>query len=137
MMTGTSGTRDTDFLNAAFGWDLTSEYCSTTYRNVENTAGTPWEDEDGVTLGCPSATQTVNCRSVECTPMWGNKSRAAVVVFPHGEGRVIYLGFDYYNTGYSVDGYHINCSQRFNPWVTSALRGSLLYARCVSSAPED
>jgi len=131
VMTGTYGNRDTDFLNAAFGWDLTSEYCTYTSRNVENTAGTPWEDED-VVLGCPSATQTVNCRSVPCTPMWGTTDNAAVVVLPHGKGRVIYLGFDYYNTGYRVDGYHTDCSARNDPWVT----GSLLYAKSVSSAPE-
>jgi hypothetical protein len=29
--------------------------------------------------------------------MWGTKDSAAVVVLPHGTGRVIYLGFDYYN----------------------------------------
>ena len=136
VMTGTYGNKDTDFLNAAFGWDLTPEYCSSSYKNETNTAGTPWADED-VVLGCPSATQTINCRSVTCTPMWGTKDQAAVVVLPYGTGRVIYLGFDFYNTGYRVDDYHIDCGQRSDPWITSALRGSLLYAKSVSRAPEE
>ena len=136
VMTGTYGNKDTDFLNAAFGWDLTPESCTTTNRNEANTAGTPWATED-VTLGCPSATQTIHCRSVSCTPMWGTEDRAAVVVLPYGSGRVIYLGFDFYNTGYLVDGYHIDCGQRLDPWITSALRGSLLYAKSVSSAPAE
>ncbi len=97
---------------------------------------TPWEG-GAATLGCPSATQHISCGSVSCTTMWGTETSSAVAVLPHGSGRVIYLGFDYYNTGYQVDGWHVDCGSRTDPWVTSALRNSLLYARSVSSSPDD
>jgi hypothetical protein len=96
VMTGTYGTKDINFLNDAFGWDLKDNSCSTAYKDTTNTAGTPWESGSD-TLACPSATQHIKCESVACSPMWGTKDSAAVVVLPHGTGRVIYLGFDYYN----------------------------------------
>ena len=135
VMTGTYGNKDTSFLNAAFGWSLTDVWCSSVYRNAENTAGTPWESYKNQ-LGCPSATQHINCNGTPCLPMFGTESKAALVVLPFGTGRVIYLGFDFYNTGYRVDGYHVDCTKRFDPWITVGLRGSLLYAKSVSSAPE-
>jgi hypothetical protein len=134
VMTGTNGLNDVNFLNAAFGWDLSNVACIAAYINAENAAGTPWEGSTAE-LGCPSATEHISCNSVACKPIWGTETSAAVVVLPHGSGRVIYLGFDYYGTGYQVDGWHIDCANREDPWVTSALRNSLLYARSVSSAP--
>ena len=136
VMTGTYGTNDVTFLNGIFGWDLSAVGCATSNINTINTAGTPWEG-GAATLGCPSATQHISCGSVPCTTMWGTETSSAVAVLPHGSGRVIYLGFDYYNTGYQVDGWHIDCGSRTDPWVTSALRNSLLYARSVSSSPDD
>ena len=60
-----------------------------------------------------------------------------MAVLPHGTGRVIYLGFVFYNTGYQVDGWHVDCGSRTDPWVTSALRNSLLYAKSVPNAPTE
>jgi len=136
VMTGTYGTNDVNFLNDAFGWDLSDSPCVEVPISGVNTVGTPWEGTSP-TLACPSATQHVSCNSVPCTPIWGTETSAAVVVLPYGTGRVIYLGFDFYDAGYEVNGWHVNCASRENPWVTSALRGSLLYAKAISPAPAD
>jgi len=136
VMTGTYGSNDVNFLNAIFGWNLSDAGCTTAQIHTDNTVGTPWEG-GAATLGCPSATQHIRCNSVACNPMWGTKSSAAVVVLPHGSGRVIYLGFDYYNTGYRVNGWHKDCAAREDPWVTSALRNSLLYAKSVSGSTDE
>ena len=126
LMTGTTGTRDVDFLNDAFGWNLSSVRCSTSSINVANTVGTKFAGGSS-TLGCPSATDHINCSGVSsCTAMWGTETDAAVAVFRHGLGTVVYLGFDYFNTGYAVGG-HSDCGQRLDAWVTSALRSGLLY----------
>ena len=136
VMTGTYGTNDVNFLNDAFGWDLSDSPCVEVPISGVNTVGTPWEGTSP-TLACPSATQHVSCNSVPCTPIWGTETSAAVVVLPYGTGRVIYLGFDFYDAGYEVNGWHVNCASREDPWVTSALRGSLLYAKTLSPAPAD
>ena len=126
LMTGTGGTSDVNFLNDAFGWNLSSVSCSTSSINVANTVGTKFAG-GSPTLGCPSATDHINCSGVSsCTAMWGTETDAAVAVFRHGLGTVVYLGFDYYATGYAVEG-HVDCYQRLNAWVTSALRSGLLY----------
>eukprot|EP00984_Skeletonema_dohrnii_P022249 scaffold11370_cov197-Skeletonema_dohrnii-CCMP3373.AAC.1 len=130
LMTGTpygSG-GDVIFLNEAFEWNLSSVGCSSSTNvniNAANTAGTPWEGGP-TTLGCPSGTNRINCNSEECYPMWGDETSAIVAVLPHGSGQVVYLGFDFYNTGYEVDGFHRNCGNRESPWVTSVLRSGLL-----------
>ena len=126
LMTGTYGTSDVNFLNDAFGWNLSSRGCSTSSINAANTAGTKFAG-GSPTLGCPSATDHINCSGVSsCKAMWGTETDAAVAVFRHGLGTVVYLGFDYYNTGYAVGG-HVDCGARNDPWVTSALRNGLLY----------
>ena len=100
LMTGTSGSSDEAFLNAAFGWNLSSVGCSTSSINAANTVGTKFAG-GSPTLGCPSATDHINCSGViSCTAMWGTETDAAVAVFRYGLGTVVYLGFDYYNTGY-------------------------------------
>ena len=81
---------------------------------------------------CPSATNHINCGTVSCTPIYGNENSAAVALFQHGKGKIIYLGFDYYNTGYAVDGFHVDCGNRYDNWVTQALRNSLMYAESIS-----
>ena len=126
LMTGTAGTRDVEFLNDTFGWNLSSVYCSASSINVANTAGTKFSD--GLpTLNCPSATDHIDCSGVSsCTAMYGTETDAAVAVIRHGLGTVVYLGFDYYNTGYAVGG-HVDCGARLDAWVTSALRNGLLY----------
>ena len=128
LMTGTGGSNDVNFLNEAFegaGWDLGSVSCTPTNINTVNTAGTPWEGGPSE-LQCDNQTDHISCGTVECFPMWGDETSAAVVVLPHGSGQVVYLGFDYFNTGYEVVGFHVDCGKRFSPWVTSVLRSGLL-----------
>jgi len=129
LMTGSSRGTDVNFLNDAFEWDLGNAICSSTNINTVNTAGTPWEGGP-TTLECDSLTEHISCGTVECVPMWGDESSAAVVVLPHGSGQVVYLGFDYYDTGYEVDGFHVDCDNRETPWVTVLRIGILLSAGC-------
>eukprot|EP00984_Skeletonema_dohrnii_P036644 scaffold37855_cov261-Skeletonema_dohrnii-CCMP3373.AAC.1 len=126
--TGTGGGTDVNFLNDAFEWDLGYAFCSSANINAANTAGTPWESGSSE-LQCDDQTDHISCNSEECYPMWGDETSAAVVVLPHGSGQVVYLGFDYYDTGYEVDGFHVDCANRESPWVTSVLRGGLLGIR--------
>jgi len=43
VMTGTYGTNDDNFLNDAFGWDLSDSPCVEVPISDMNTVGTPWE----------------------------------------------------------------------------------------------
>ena len=127
LVTGAHG-GGTSFLNDIFGWDLTSAYCFTSgAKNVANSADTVFDDGPD-TISCPVSTRTINCNSnnVDCTVMYGDESAALVTVIDHGDGHVIVLGFDYYGSGYKVDGFHKNCWFRHDDWVTSILRSSLL-----------
>ena len=119
LMTGTSGSKDADFLNDIFGWDVSSVTCSSVSLNTANAAGTVFAMADPV-VNCPSATDHLDCGSQDCLPIYGTKSSNAVSVFTHGRGKVVYVGYDYWNTGFGVviaGGTHKNCAARTDPFV--------------------
>jgi len=99
LMTGTAGTKDADFLNSVFGWDTTSVGCRTgTTKNVATTAGTAFANGPPSTQ-CPSATDHLNCGSVPCVPYYGTTTSNSVSMLSHGEGKVIFIGWDYFSSG--------------------------------------
>merc|ERR1719409_2351104 len=111
LVTGTGGSADANFLNDIFGWDVSSTSCSTASLNTANAEGTPFA-LGSATVTCPSATDHLNCGTQECTPIYGTRTSNAVSILPYGEGKVVYVGFDYYNTGYAEiikGGIHLDC----------------------------
>eukprot|EP00964_Phaeocystis_antarctica_P156566 scaffold126292_cov63-Phaeocystis_antarctica.AAC.1 len=101
-MTGTYGSKDADFLNAAFGWDTSSTHCSgsTAAKNAEGAKGTPFELDGSSSISTTmSATDCLNCGTASCTPLYGTADNAMVVEFEVGRGKVIYVGWDYWNAG--------------------------------------
>jgi hypothetical protein len=113
LMTGTAGTKDADFLNSVFGWDTTSVSCVTgTTKNVATTAGTAFANGPASTQ-CPSATDHLNCGSVPCIPYYGTTTSNSVSILSHGEGKVIFIGWDYFNAGMATSKHSSAC-----PWRT-------------------
>ena len=119
------------FLNAVFGWNLPRQprdggaRFGRSYMNESNTAGTAW---DGYTSSLyQPPTLHLNCTSVPgCKAMWGVNTNTPVATIPYGDGQVIFLGYDFWLTGYEVDGYHVDCIRREDAWVTSVFKGALL-----------
>ena len=100
VMTGTYDTYDNAMLNLAFGWDLGRTTGSSWVKQTANTAGTPFASVNAASLGAPSATDGISAGTVaNFTPMWGSSSNATVAVIEYGSGYVIFLGFDFYDTG--------------------------------------
>ena len=134
LMTGTAGGSDAEFLNAVFGWDVSSVMCSEASLNTENAEGTPFE-WGSATLDCPSATDHLNCGSQQCTPIYGTRESNVVSILPYGEGKVVYVGFDYFNTGYAEyiaqgsGGMHQDCANNVDPYVTDVLPFSVRPSR--------
>ena len=134
ILTGTYGTKDVNWLNSVFSWDVTSVGCSSIGLNEENAAGTVFETS-APTVDCPSATDHINCGSTPCIPIYGTATKTAVAIFAHGAGSVIYIGFDYYNTGFAVDvgaGVHRNCARRTDAFVSTVLPLALTAAQARS-----
>lgn len=139
VMTGTSGDDDVVFLNEIYSWDLTNTAGSTASEITANTAGTPFGDDtyvsDNLQLSPHSATDSIGGGTVsDFTAMWttdGNADgNAAVAVIQYGSGYVIYLGWDFYNSGPS-------CPKGSDPWVTEIVPAALAYATALSSAGLD
>jgi hypothetical protein len=128
VMTGTAGGKDTQFLNDAFGYSTKSVRCHTAKKN-DNAIGTSFDGAP--TLGCPSATDHINCAADGCTPMYGTAESAAIATFSYGAGTVVYLGYDFFNTGFAVDwgeGMFHNCRSNNNDWVKTQLKSGFFYA---------
>jgi len=133
MMTGTAGNDDADFLNLIFGWDLADNPKGGSYHRVdENAAITSFNKVDTEYLSSPSNTGAINKGTVEnFTTIYGTDTQAAVAVIQYGKGYVIYLGFDYFDSGYSTElagKTHANGSQNLNPWVTEMIPLGLEYS---------
>ncbi len=126
VMTGTNGDNDTNFLNKIFSWNLSTASGSSWTKNTANTAGTPFEDVTASSLPALSATDAINRGSVpDFKAMWGTDANATVAVIKYGAGYVIFMGFDFYNTGPS-------CPQFSSDWVQQIIPAALLYATTLA-----
>ncbi|MFB9847118.1 DUF4347 domain-containing protein, partial [Oceanisphaera arctica] len=144
MMTGTYGSNDTNFLNTIFGWDLATQSGSSWDLNTGNAAGTPFEGGPA-SLSNLSATDSISKGSVEgFSAIYGTDDNATVAVISYGSGTVIFLGFDFYNTGISGTGFTdtatqygadvSNGGQRTNAWVTEIIPRAMEYSANLSSS---
>ena len=130
VMTGTSGAKDVQFLNNIYGWNLGNTSGLSASEVTANTAGTPFSNATGGrSLGTPSATDSISQGSVSnFTPMWVNSSgNSAVAVIRYGAGYVIYMGWDFYDSGYG-------CGQYNNDWVQGIVPAALDYASELSQS---
>lgn len=135
VMTGTAGLRDIQFINKITSWDLANAAPLTpASRNDANASGTPFGEAtlDGVTLTPHSATDAVNKNnapsSAAFTAMWGTDTQAAVAVMTYGRGKVIYLAWDFFNSGYTEATPEAECARTSDPWVTKIVPAALRYA---------
>jgi len=103
LMTGTSGSRDSTFINEITGYDTSSTYCPGGAVMAESTSGTAFENGPA-TLDCPSATDGISCGTAECTPYWGTTESNLVSKIPFGDGAIIYVGWDFYSSGQVISG---------------------------------
>jgi hypothetical protein len=135
VMTGTHSSYDADFLNTIYSWDVSSVSTSLLTPVLANTSGTPFEDFSG-NLGTPSATQAMNMGTVaNVSVMWGDSdgTAALVAVVKYGRGYVIYMGFDFYDTGLTgISG--SPCRENSNDWVQKIVPASLKYATTLADA---
>lgn len=141
VMTGTSGSKDIDFLNKITEWGLVSASGLSGATRVEsNVAGTPFGEStlSGVTLGIPSATDSIDKgtapSSSQFKAMWGTDSQAPVAVMNYGNGRIIYLGFDYYDSGRSGAATSTLCGANSDAWVQKIIPAALRYATQLADA---
>ena len=131
VMTATGNSYDNDFLNKIFSWDLTRATGSSWAKNTANTAGTPFDGVDAPTLPNLSATDAIAKNSVSnFTTMWGTDDNATVAVIEYGSGYVIFMGFDFYNTG-------TGCPANSSDWVQKIIPAALEYATNLSSSSVD
>ena len=140
VMTGTHGTKDIDFLNKITNWGLASASgLSGATRNNTNASGTPFGDASlsGITLGIPSATESVNKGSApnnaNFKAMWGTDSQAAVATMTYGRGTIIYLGWDFFNSGLN-EGSNSPCPANSDNWVQKIVPAALEYAAQLSAS---
>jgi hypothetical protein len=130
VMTGTSGAKDVQFLNNIYGWNLGNTSGASASEVTANTAGTPFANASGGrALGTPSATDSISAGTVSnFTKMWVNASgNSAVAVIKYGAGYVIYMGWDFYDSGYG-------CGQYNNDWVQGIVPAALDYASELSQS---
>ncbi|MBD0780112.1 gliding motility-associated C-terminal domain-containing protein [Maribacter sp. ANRC-HE7] len=129
VMTGTYNSRDADFLNLIFSWDLVNVQGTMSWvKNTANTAGTPFDGVTVASLPNLSATDAISKGTVaNFTTMWGTDSDAVVAVIKYGAGYVIFMGFDFYNTGPS-------CPQYSSDWVQQVIPAALDYATALSAS---
>lgn len=141
VMTGTAGSKDIEFINKVTGWSLSTASVASTTRIDSNVSGTPFDgSNNNVTLGNPSATDGINGSaapgSANFKPLWGTSSAASVATMDYGAGKIIFLGWDFFDSGYSgVNNYNSSvCGQTSNPWVTKIVPAALEYASQLSGA---
>ena len=143
MMTGTSGSSDTNFLNLIFNWDLTTQSGSSWELNSPNASGTPFADGPA-SLNNLSATDAIGKGTVSSfTPIYGTEDNATVATMTYGSGTVIFLGYDYFNSGISGTGFVdstqyttdvSNGASNTNDWVTEMIPRAMQYSASLSSA---
>ena len=141
VMTGTSGTKDVDFINRMTGWSLASASGSSATRVDANVTGTAFDGAaNAVTLGTPSATDSINGSAAPAEanfkPLWGTATQAAVATMNYGSGTIVYLGWDFYNAGFSgVNDYtSAACPSNSDDWVQKIVPATLTYASNLSGA---
>jgi hypothetical protein len=142
VMTGTFGTKDVDFLKKITGYNLSSASAlNSASRQDANAAGTPFADaSNNITLGAPSATDAINGSAAPAEAnfkaMWGTTSNASVATMSYGSGTIIFLGWDFYDAGYSgVNNFNSSpCGQTSNTWATKIVPSALEYASQLSGA---
>ena len=143
MMTGTGGDADTNFLNAVFGWDLTTTGGDSWSLNTANAAGTPFAGGPA-TLSDPSATDSIGKGTVaNFKAIYGTDDNATVAVISHGAGSVIFLGYDYYDAGIAGTGFQTAAPQYLqdvttgssstNAWVTEMIPRAMQYSAELAS----
>jgi len=137
VMTGTSGEDDVDFLNLVFGWDLVRTN-DDPWSKQAAASGTPFESIDAETLPDLSATDALGKGTVEnFRAIWGTEDNATVAVIRYGNGYVIALGFDFFDTGGSGSTYRPEqdaCDENDSVWVTGVLPAALAYATQLSDS---
>ncbi|CAB4542868.1 MAG: hypothetical protein F2536_01915 [Actinobacteria bacterium] len=140
VMTGTHGTKDIDFLNKITSWGLASATGRNgATRNDANASGTPFGDASlaSTTLGVPSATESVNKNtapgSANFKAMWGVDNQAAVATMTYGRGTIIYLGWDFFNSGLN-EGTNAPCPANSDNWVQKIVPAALEYAAQLSAS---
>ncbi|TDO96026.1 VCBS repeat-containing protein, partial [Marinomonas balearica] len=144
MMTGTYGSDDVSFLNNIFGWDLTSQYGSSWSLNEDNASGTPFEGGP-TSLNRPSATDSIGRGTVEgFTAIYGTDDNATVATIEYGAGTIIFLGYDFYDSGVSGTGFTDTATQygndvetgsnNSNDWVQEIIPRALDYSARLSSS---
>jgi hypothetical protein len=78
----------------------------------------------------------INCGSVPCDVIYGTHDDAAVAIFHHGKGTIIYLADDFYHTGVNnYCGYYVEGARYNAPgdnWVPDILPAAVQYAKQVS-----
>ena len=138
VMTGTSGTKDVDFLNKVTGWTMTSQSGYGNAPRIDaNTAGTPFGEStlNGVSLGVPSATDAIGPGNApNFKALWGSDSRAAVATMTYGAGTIIYMGWDFYNAGYNGA---TPCPANSDNWTQKIVPAALKYASQLSQSGLD
>lgn len=141
VMTGTAGTKDVDFLNKITDWGLASASGLNGATRVDaNAAGTPFAGTDlNVSLTTPSATDAISVGtapdSANFKAMWGTSTQAAVATMTYGYGTIIYLGWDFYNSGFDESTPAVACGENSDDWVQLIVPAALEYAVTLSSAP--
>ncbi|MBA6340003.1 DUF4347 domain-containing protein [Colwellia sp. MB02u-10] len=143
MMTGTYSSNDTNFLNTIFGWDLTTTSGSSWSLNTTNAAGTPFEGGPA-SLSNLSATDSISKGTVaNFTTIYGTDDNATVAVIEYGSGYVIFLGYDFYNSGISGTGisgttqYTTDVStgtQNTSDWVQKIIPSAMEYSATLAGA---
>lgn len=143
MMTGTAGANDTTFLNTIFGWDLTTQSGSSWTLNTTNASGTPFAGGPA-SLDAPSATDSIGKGTVaNFKAIYGTDDNATVATIQYGSGTVIFLGYDYYSSGFAGTGFQTTATQYLqdvtnggsntNAWVTEMIPRALEYSANLSS----
>ena len=146
VMTGTYGSKDIDFINKMTGWTLADAVAlNPASRNDANVSGTPFDGSvNAITLNDPSATDAIDGSSAPAganfKALWGTTSQASVATMDYGSGKIIFLGWDFYDSGYSgVNSYSSPaCGQTANTWATKITPAAREYATQLSgggSAP--
>lgn len=138
VMTGTYGTKDVDFLNKVTGWSMTSQSGYANAPRIDaNTVGTPFGEAglNGVTLGTPSATDAIGAGNAPSfKALWGSNTQAAVATMNYGAGTIIFMGWDFYNSGYNGS---TPCAGYSDNWTQKIVPAALKYASQLSQSGLD
>ena len=138
VMTGTYGSKDVDFLNKVTGWSMTSQSGYANAPRIDaNTVGTPFGEAglNGVTLGTPSATDAIGAGNApNFKALWGSNTQAAVATMNYGAGTIIFMGWDFYNSGYNGS---TPCSGYSDNWTQKIVPAALKYASQLSQSGLD